>query len=200
MILTKADIYDNSRVVKSPVYLATIGYTRTFNVFGAIEKHVHRPKRQLVGAALTDRAMRQFEPTMAAEIDVFLKQLLKSAHDSNPVNVTERYRNLAMDVIGQLSFGYPLKTQTESTCRFLREGISAGNAHNNILFQFPRLDSRVFTYPWHILTSGPRKKAFDFVENMINERVSEGNDARRDFYAQVIEQLPKNADLRNSEV
>lgn len=158
LILTEIDIYDSPRVVKSFVYLASLGYTGTINVFSAIEKHVHRPRRQLVGATLTDRAMRKFEPTMAAEVDVFIKQILKSTQGSNKlVNASELCRRLAVDVIGQLSFVYPLKTMTEPTCRFLQEGFSAGNAHNNVMFQFPRINSRILTYPMHLLTTGSRK-------------------------------------------
>ena len=201
LILTKTDIYDNPKVVKSFVYFASLYYTGTINAFSAIEKHAHRPRRQLVGAALTDRAMRKFEPTMAAEIDIFIKQILKSTQGPGQViNASELCRRLAVDVIGQLSFGYPFKTMTEPTCRFLQEGIPAGSAHN-VMFQFPRISSRIFTYPMHLLTAGSREKAFGFVEKMIHLRVSEGKDARDDFYAHVIDQLPKNeADLRHSEV
>lgn len=145
--------------------------------------------------------MRKFEPTMTEEIQTFLKQILATAQSSDPnVDATQRCRRLGMDIIGQLAFGYRLKTQTESTNRFLQEGITAANAHNNLLIQFPRMNSHVFAGPLHVLTSGPRNQALGFIEKMINTRVGEGVNARQDFYAQVVAQLPKSTDMRKSEL
>lgn len=183
------------------MYLETLGYTGTINVFSAIEKDVHRPRRQMAGAALTDRAMRKFEPTMTKEIDVFLRQILRSSRSADPVvDATHRCRRLGMDIVGELAFGFPLRTQTEPTNRFLQEGISAANAHNNVLMQFPRLNSHVLAYPLHVLTTGPRNEAFGFVEKMITTRLSEGKDARDDYFSQIVDVLPKDTDLRTSDL
>ena len=200
----RADIYETDRLVKSKAYLATLGYTGTINVFSAIEKHVHRPRRQMAGAALTDRAMRKFEPTMIREIDVFLKLILESSRSSDStgqiVDLTDRCRRLGIDISGQLAFGFELKTQTEATNRFLQEGITAANAHNNVLIQFPFLNSHIFAAPLHVLTTGPRNEAFAFVDKMVNTRLSEGKDARQDYFAQIVDQLPKGEDLRKSDL
>ncbi|KAK2757100.1 hypothetical protein FQN54_005069 [Arachnomyces sp. PD_36] len=197
------DIYDNDRFVKSDAYLTTLGYTGAINIFNVIEKDAHRPRRQLVGSALTERAMRKFEPTMTEEINVFLKQILKASQSSSPVvDGTDSCRRLGIDIVWQLAFGYPLKTQTEPTNRFLQEGITAANVHNNLLIQFPRMNSHIFAGPLHILTAGPRAQAMGFVEKMINMRVSEGKDARQDYYSHIADQLPSHGDqdLRQSEV
>lgn len=194
------DIYDNERVVKSRVYLVTLGFTGTVNVFSVIDRVAHRSKRKLIGAGVSERAMREFEPTMASQIDIFLKQIVESSRKSEAVNVSTRCKRLTMDVIGLLAFGYPMKTQTEERYRTLHAGIEASNAHNNVLMQWPRLQSRAIAYPLHYLTLSAQKQAFELIEDMIKTRTTEGKDSRRDLYAQVADQLETNPEFRHSDI
>ncbi|KAI0967187.1 cytochrome P450 [Xylaria arbuscula] len=199
---TKAlhDIYDNDRVVKSHVYLVTLGFTGTTNVFSVIDRTAHRSKRKLIGAGVSERAMREFESTMAGQIDIFLKQILESSRNSEFVNMSTRCKRLTMDVIGLLAFGYPMNTQTEEKYRTLHGGIEASNAHNNVLLHWPRLQSRVIAYPLHYLTLSAQKQAFELIENMIKTRTAEGKGSRRDLYAQVADQLETNPEFRQSDI
>ncbi|KAI0467676.1 cytochrome P450 [Xylaria cf. heliscus] len=194
------DIYNNDRVVKSQVYLVTLGFTGTINVFSVIDRMVHRSKRKLIGAGVSERAMREFEPTMADQIDIFLKQILESSRQSEAINMSTRCKRLTMDVIGLLAFGYPMNTQTEERYRTLHGGIEASNAHNNVLMQWPRLQSKVIAYPLHYLTLSAQKQAFELIENMIKTRTAKGKDARRDLYAQVADQLEANPEFRQSDI
>ncbi|KAI0593008.1 cytochrome P450 [Biscogniauxia sp. FL1348] len=194
------DIYDNDRVVKSHVYLVTLGFTGTINIFSAIDRMVHRSKRKLIGAGVSERAMREFEPTMAEQVNIFLKLILESSQASLPVNMSDRCKRLTMDIIGLLAFGYAMKTQTEHRYRTLHEGIGASNAHNNILMQFPRLQSRVIAYPLHWVTLNAQKEAFELIENMVKSRLSEARDAKRDLLAQVSEQMEGNPEFRQSDI
>lgn len=72
--------------------------------------------------------MRELEPTMLTQIDVFLQQLLRSCQpEPEPkqqpaaavVDMTSRCKYLAMDAIGLTAFGTALKTQTEETMHLL---------------------------------------------------------------------------------
>jgi cytochrome P450 len=83
------------------------------NIFGTLDKERHRQKRRIYGQVLSDRSLRIFEPTMIDEIDIFLKQL--TTQDS--VNMAILCERLTADIAGQLAFGQPLRTQTESTNR-----------------------------------------------------------------------------------
>ncbi|KAI1187545.1 cytochrome P450 [Nemania serpens] len=194
------DIYNNERVVKSHVYLVTLGFTGTINVFSAIDRVTHRSKRKLIGAGVSERAMREFEPTMASQIDIFLKQIVESSRKSEAVNMSTRCKRLTMDVIGLLAFGYPMNTQTEEPYRTLHGGIEASNAHNNVLMQWPRLQSKAIAYPLHYLTLSAQKQAFALIENMIKTRTAEGKSARRDLYAQVADELETNPEFRQSDI
>lgn len=162
----------------------------------------------MAGAALTDRAMRKFEPTMLAEIAVFLRQLLESTSERTSVNLSEGCRRLGIDVSTRLAFGYPLATQTQARNRFLQQGITAANAHNNVLLQWPFLNSHLFAAPLHVLTTGPRNEAMGFVQGMIEDRLrrreeGKGEDEDEDgddYFAQIVDQLPRETDLRKSDL
>lgn len=65
------------------------------NVFTARDKKVHRSKRKMVDAALTERATRPFEPLLAEQVDVFLKQILECSK-SQPVNMSYRIKHPAL--------------------------------------------------------------------------------------------------------
>ncbi|KAJ2993260.1 hypothetical protein NUW58_g1896 [Xylaria curta] len=194
------DIYNNDRVVKSQVYLVTLGFTGTINVFSVIDRIAHRSKRKLIGAGVSERAMREFEPTMQSQINIFLRHILESSGKSEAVNMSTLSKRLTMDVIGLLAFGYPMNTQTEERYRTLHGGIEASNAHNNVLMQWPRLQSKAIAYPLHYLTLAAQKQAFELIENMIKTRTAEGKDARRDLYAQVADQLETNPEFRLSDI
>jgi hypothetical protein len=71
--------------------------------------------------------MREFEPTMMAQIDVFLVQLLRTSQQNQVAEMTSRVKYFCMDIIGQLAFGSFWKTQTEKTLRLLPKAYSVLN-------------------------------------------------------------------------
>lgn len=176
------DIYLNPQVTKGQGY-ADSRLLPTPNLFDTLDQGEHRRKRRVVGRVLSEHAMRNFEPTMSNEVDQFLRELLRSSvqNQNEVVNMSHRCQRLAGDVICQLGFGYPLKTQTEITNRPL-------------LNAFPALTGRMALYMNWPLTSiilDPliqllgRKVADDFrrsIENMVKARTQLDKDAKFDFY------------------
>lgn len=120
------DIYLNPRVAKAWIY-ANSRFRSTPSVFTALDRADHRRRRRVVGQAISERSMREFEPTMMSQIDIFLAQLLRSSQQEQVVEMTSRCKYLAMDVIGLLAFGYYWKTQTEETLRLLPRAFAALN-------------------------------------------------------------------------
>lgn len=53
-----------------------------WSILTAIEKDMHRHKRSLSSKALSDNALRNFEPAMIEYVDLFSKQLIEDL-DSN---------------------------------------------------------------------------------------------------------------------
>lgn len=72
---------------------------------------------------------------MSIEIDIFLKQLLESAH--KVVNLTPLCERLTADIAGHLAFGQPLHTQTASTNRLFPRAMISMNAIVSLFSKIP---------------------------------------------------------------
>jgi cytochrome P450 len=151
------------------------------SVFDTGNKEEHRRKRKLVGSLLTDRAVRGFETTLQNEINIFLRELLRSSQAGKTVNLTPRCVHLTMDIICHMGFGYPLKTQTERTNRVVPVA----------LFKVLRMTSLFFSWP-AVAVFGKyvrrvvRKRAAVFhqtIEKMVQARLAMPKNARNDIWS-----------------
>lgn len=100
------------------------------NIFGVLDKEGHRRKRKIYSQILSDRSLRTFEPTMAREIKVFLRHLLR--FESEPVNMAPVCQYVTADITGHLAFGQSLHTQTEPTNRPLINAMASVNGITNL--------------------------------------------------------------------
>jgi cytochrome P450 len=155
----------------------------------------------MVGAALTERATRSFEPTLMEQVDVYLKLLLQTSRESQPINVTERAKWLALDVVGKLSFGYQLEAQTREDNRFVSSALAFGIYRGNLWHYF-YFTSKVYFYrlfDWIFFDS--RERYFGLLEKMITSRVEQGADGHRDFYSFISEMNQETGnDIRKGEL
>ncbi|KAI0545493.1 cytochrome P450 [Xylaria curta] len=186
------DIYNNNRVTKSHVYLLTIQADGVDNIFNAVDRRRHASKRRLIGRAVTDRAMRQFEPVMIDQIGVFLRALYDSSLVSRPVDMTQSCKRLGLDIVGHLAFGFALNTQTDPKYRFIIDGIAMGNYWANSFMQLSFLKNRVIDVVLHLLSRPHRLGYLRALEHMINSRLSLENHAKDDLYSSVADYI--NAD------
>ncbi|KAI1100847.1 cytochrome P450 [Jackrogersella minutella] len=175
------DIYQNDRITRARCYVFN-PKDKVFNVLNAIDKNIHRSKRQLVGQAVADRSIRQFEPTMMVQIDTCLRQILESSKDSTAVDITEKSRHLGLDIVGHLAFGYDLRVQTEEENRFIMKALTFGNFRSNIYLQLPILTklyvNKIFDYIFY----EAREKYYRLLETMIRTRLAQEKQAKRDLY------------------
>ncbi|RYP47706.1 hypothetical protein DL768_006296 [Monosporascus sp. mg162] len=182
------DIYLNDRVAKSFVYDLTRQANGTANVFNAIDKDIHRRKRRLVGRAITERAMRSFEPTMAGQIDIFLRRILQSAQAGEPVNMTRFVKHLSIDVVALLGFGFHLNTQTDERDRWLAEGVVKGNFRINSYMNFPGLRHARIDLIMGLLAGKARLQYGELVGRMVGSRLSQARDAQADLFASMTDE------------
>lgn len=183
------DIYHNERVTKSHVYELTASSPGVFSIFNAIDRRQHRTRRKLIGQAITERSIRMFEPTITSQINIFLKHILASSNTSTPVNMTEQFKRLGLDIVGLLAFGYPLNTQTAPTYRLILKVIGARNYKSNSFMQFPLLKNLVIDSILHVLSVAQRKRYLRVVETMISSRLAQDTHALNDLYSFVCDQL-----------
>lgn len=126
---------------------------------------------------------------MAAQIDIFIQNLLSSISSSGaePVNMSERCKWLGFDIVGLLAFGFQLHVQTEPQYRFILRGLVAGNFQSNTFMQFPLLKQTGLNTLLRGLGNSSRNKFLSTLDHMASTRLSQGRDARTDLVSFVAE-------------
>ncbi|KAI1120849.1 cytochrome P450 [Nemania abortiva] len=180
------DIYLNARVSKAYTYGSSVR-NNVDNVFTARDKDVHRAKRKIIAPALTERAAKSFEPSLTGHIAIYLRQVLEASKTSEPLNMTEKARNLALDIVTELSFGRSLDVQTSDENRFVSGALAFGLLRGNIWHHVYYL-SRLWAYSLlDRVFFESREKYSRLLNKLIRDRVARGQDGRRDFYAFITE-------------
>ncbi|KAI0862067.1 cytochrome P450 [Xylaria cubensis] len=193
------DIYKNDRVSKSYTYRSK-GARIIENIFTTQDKTVHRRKRRIVGAALSERATKSLEPLVMRQVDVYLHRLLDSSQTSEPINFTERARWLALDIIGSVSFGYHLETQTKEENRFVVDAIAFGLYRSNILHHIYYLSTLLLHKVTDTIIFHYRERYWRLLEKMIESRVARGKDGDRDFYSFISDLNVEEGSIRQGEL
>ncbi|KAF2972343.1 hypothetical protein GQX73_g1252 [Xylaria multiplex] len=138
------DIYQNERITKSRAYLVTQRAPDSYGLFNSLDKTIHQRKRKLLGPIVNDRSTQAFETSMHRHIDVFIQDLLSLCQKkpTTPVNMSEKFTYLTIDIMGEFVFGYPLNLQKNETYRYrsilrkmIQSRLAAGpNAKHNLFF------------------------------------------------------------------
>ncbi|KAI1127878.1 cytochrome P450 [Nemania abortiva] len=187
------DIYNNEKVNKSRVYLLTVTSGKP-SIFSMLDNRQHRNRRKIIGQAINDKALRAFEPTMTGQLDIFIQQLVTSASDSSPVNMTERCKRLGMDIVGLLAFGYALNLQTDTTNRHILPGLSVETYRFNCFMQCPLLKTLGLDRVIALLGYKAKMKFMNILQHMIKTRLSQPTHAKDDLYSVVAEHLDNTVD------
>jgi cytochrome P450 len=169
--VTKGQAYEDSRLLPTP------------SLFDTLDHGEHSRKRRIVGRVLSEHAMRSFETTMSAEVDEFLRELLRSSRQGKDevVDMSRRCQRLSADVICQLGFGYPLKTQTDATNRPLLEAFTAITGRMALYINWPA----TFVIHDPLIDRLAKKASDDFrrsIESMVKARMELDKDAKFDLY------------------
>ncbi|KAJ4393463.1 hypothetical protein N0V93_002675 [Gnomoniopsis smithogilvyi] len=190
------DIYLNPNVHKSTIYELT-QFNPEKNIFGTLDRERHRKKRKLYGKILSEKSLRTFAPTMSAEVDIFLRQLLSCKYKA--INMSPLCERLTADIAGHLAFGQPLHTQTEATNRLFPRAMTSMNAVVSLFMAWPALSNI-----WPILRRLNKKNNIAFVgalQRIITARITLPKTAKHDFYSIAIDdQAPEEESLTRTEI
>ncbi|KAI1824026.1 cytochrome P450 [Xylaria intraflava] len=179
------DIYRSERVTKSDVYRATQQSKNVYSILNVRDRALHRLKRKLMGRAVSEQSMRSFEPTMAEEVNVFLRKLLDASNSTGSKRIVNMARNckyLGYDVVGHLAFGYPLRLQVNDEHRFIADANAYGNYRINVFMQWPLTRYTRLERIFELIPSTLRARLLGAIEKMIKARLAQAIDARRDLY------------------
>jgi len=176
------DIYNNPRISKGQAYNQVLRDRNTSSLLTAIDKDVHQWKRKLIAPLLSDRSMRIFEATMLDQINIFLRTLLQASQQNKIVDVSPPTERLAVDVIGQLAFGYQLDTQIDPTHRGVVEGIKRRGSSMTLYFFWERLHFLHRLVDW-LIGQEDIHSFHGSLKVMVGARMKIPKDAKHDFYA-----------------
>ncbi|RSL93663.1 hypothetical protein CEP52_013142 [Fusarium oligoseptatum] len=135
------DIYGaSSGFVKAKYYShGPPGHKFTANIVTAVSKAEHGRKRRLMSGAMSDSALRKFEPFVQEKIDLFLKQLMDPKSFNGTVkNLSEWFNFLSYDIMGHLAFGKGFNMLTSDEHHYVQP----------LIEQFQHRGSVIGTAPW----------------------------------------------------
>ncbi|KAI1260526.1 cytochrome P450 [Xylariaceae sp. FL1019] len=180
-------IYVGDRLTKSSAYLATLHATKEQNTWSTIDKHTHRFRRRKISAVFLEPSLATFEPTLLGEIQIFLGVILSK--NMQPIDMTILTRYLSLDITGHLAFGHANRAQTSPKARFLSIGLTAVNYHCNVMMQFPSLAQSWIVAVIHRLTADSRRRTIRSLEKVMERRIHEPVDAKKDLYRAMVRDL-----------
>ncbi|KAI0141755.1 cytochrome P450 [Xylariaceae sp. FL1272] len=195
------DIYKGDKTTKSTAYIALGPGLTSPTTITALDRDLHRSRRQLIGQALSDRFLRTFEPIMSEQIDLFIHRLSLSANTPAAVDITEYSRHLGIDLAGLLGFGYTLNLQTAEENRFILPMLDARALWSSIFLHWPnsrRFRAGLIFVP---IFRSVRTQYLSLMEKMITLRTTQRDDAYHDFYKVVKDSLDSESEgLRQSDL
>ncbi|KAI1351017.1 cytochrome P450 [Xylaria sp. FL0043] len=176
------DIYQNERITKSRVYLVTQRVPNSYGLFNSLDRTMHQRKRKLLGPIVNDRSTRAFEASMHRQIDIFIQDLLSSGQKQPPalVNMSKRLTYLAIDIMGEFVFGYPLNLQMNETYRFIADTTSS--YFFNIAFQLPFLAYLRVSSSQKLRRFLRGKRYRSILQKMIRSRLAAGPNAKHNLF------------------
>lgn len=129
--------------------------------------------------------MQSFEPTIISQVNVFLRELLRSSQQKEDVNMSQHCLRLGGDIICHLAFGYPLNTQTEDTNRAFLDAMVAINARVSLYMNWPA--TSILLDP--LVKWLGKKRVAEFRKSvfaMIHARTAMDKDAKHDLYSMAL--------------
>ncbi|KAI3316486.1 cytochrome P450 [Xylariaceae sp. AK1471] len=181
-------IYQNERLTKPVSYLANQAKRGSHNTWNSLDRAMHRQKRKMMAPAVNDRSMKTFEPIVNEQINIFLKKVASFGRDV-PVDMKDCCNYLGMDIVGLLSFGYPLHCQTEQKHRFLADHMPVSNRRLNAYMQIPFIPRYRIQVIINMIWHKSKERAYSLIEHMVKNRMQQPQDASHDFYSFVADSL-----------
>ncbi|KAI1298539.1 cytochrome P450 [Xylaria venustula] len=146
-----------------------------------------RVTKPLMAPAVSERSMKTFEPIIIEQIHVFLRQV--AACQENAIDLKDKCNYLGMDIVGLLSFGFPLHCQTEEKHRFFADHMPVSNRRLNAYMQIPFIPKHRVQVLINMIWYKPKERAYRLIEHMVKSRMQQQQDARHDFYSFVADGL-----------
>ncbi len=176
------DIYHNDRLVKARDYMVTsiVGH---YSVFTALDKKLHSHKRRIIGKAVSEKSMREFEPIMMQHIDALIEQLETSSQQEESINMTTYCKRFGFDVVSDLAFGESLNLLANPKYRWIIRWMEMFEVRNNTNLQAPTIWWSGLDIPLFVLKVVRGNRFVKMIRGLTDRRLERGKNSREDFFA-----------------
>ncbi|KAL4886425.1 cytochrome P450 [Aspergillus karnatakaensis] len=144
------------------------------NLASTTDKTVHARKRRIISHAMSESAIRSYEPTILNKIALFSKGL------SDPNSFGGEYKNMARwfsyltyDIMGQLTFSQSYDMLTKDDHHFIQPLIDSYQHSQVILGTEPKLDQWGLAPLFLLQIMAENKKFRKYVDDQVNHRIAE---------------------------
>ncbi|TVY85564.1 Cytochrome P450 monooxygenase [Lachnellula suecica] len=113
-----------------------------WSILTLIDKQVHLERRRVLSKALSDNALRTFEPSMLQHMDIFHQQVATQI-DANgwsmPKNMSDYSMRLTFDIMCDFGFGQNFSLQTNRSLDYIPKVLKNYSWRMGIYEQYPKL-------------------------------------------------------------
>ena len=132
------ELYYSKNVQKAKGYATMAPSPGAYNIFTAIDKSLHRHKHRVLSQGFSDRCLRDFEPMILKEVDIFVGKF-DQENWSAPTDMTKCCRHLAYDIMGDFGFGQSFELQEKTDNHFLMDAVLATSRKAAVIMHYPAL-------------------------------------------------------------
>lgn len=113
-----------------------------WSILTAIDKDMHRHKRKLLSKALSDEALKRFEPALNEYVNIFSEKLIKGTEPgqwSSQKNMIDHCKKLTTEVMGDFCFGQKIAMMKDQSLDFIFDVLGSYSWRMGVYEQFPQL-------------------------------------------------------------
>ncbi|BCS28412.1 cytochrome P450 [Aspergillus puulaauensis] len=143
------------------------------NLASTTDKTVHARKRRIISHAMSEAAIRSYEPTILNKIQLFCKNLSDpSTFGGSYKNMSRWFSYLTYDIMGQLTFSQSYDMLTKDDHHFIQPLIDSYQHSQVILGTEPKLDQWGLAPLFLLKIMAENKKFRQYVDNQVNNRIA----------------------------
>ena len=188
--LTQQDIYQSKDVQKAQGYRLLAPEPGVYSTLTVINKSIHKHKRKVLSQGLSDQSVRAFEPTLLKHIEIFVANLLRTPNNiegdsgwSSPIDMTDRCKFLAFDIMGEFGFGQSFKLQLQAENHFLIEAAKAVSFKASVYSLYPALARLKLEKLLNRRLISMREKYLRLMSDLVKRRLRVDVHAQHDLFS-----------------
>ncbi|KAL2412762.1 Cytochrome P450 monooxygenase ataY [Exophiala dermatitidis] len=163
-----------TRFEKAMFYTRGPKEKQLLNLASTTDKTVHARKRRIISHAMSEAALRSYEPVMLDKIRLFCKQLADpTTFGGEYKNMSRWFSYLTYDIMGTLTFSQSYDMLTKDDHHFIQPLIDAYQHSQVILGAYPQIEHWGLAPLLFLKIMADNKKFRAYVDNQVTHRINQ---------------------------